>query len=86
MQGIESLPTIAEDLGIRQPSFGYDYDTFAQMNVLMTKRLAKCRVGRLSMGTRSYALSWQVWLRTGAESGWLLSHHFVEDERQSRGR
>jgi len=39
------------DLGIRQPS-GYDYDTFADLNTLMTKRLAKYRVGWLLNGDR----------------------------------
>jgi len=29
MQGIESLPTIAEDLGILANPHFYDYDTFA---------------------------------------------------------
>jgi len=54
---------------LSQPSSGYD-DTFAaDLNTLMTKRLAKYRVGWLLMEQRSHALSWQVWLRTGAKSG-----------------
>jgi len=66
--GIESLPTIAEDLGILvnphlattilRRRFEYTHD----------QRLAKYRVGWLSMGTGEVRAIWQVWLRTGAKA------------------
>jgi len=53
LQGIESLPTIAEFGNSSQPSSGYDYDTFAaDLNTLMTKLdLQNTVLVGFSMGT-----------------------------------